>query len=42
MLEDFETSTEKYQLTGNKQFVVYIKITQKYMCILTETFLKHS
>lgn len=38
MAEDFETSAEKSQLIGNKQFVVYIKIIQKCMCILTETF----
>lgn len=39
MSEDFETSAEKNQLIGNKQFVVYIKIIQKCMCILTETLM---
>lgn len=39
MPEDFETSAEKNQLIGNKQFVVYIKIIQKCMCILIETLM---
>lgn len=42
MPEDFETSAGKNQLIGNKQFVVYIKIIQKCMFILTEILIEHA